>query len=424
MAFVDECTLYVSSGRGGDGSVSMHSEPYKARGGPDGGSGGNGGSVILEVTPGIHDLSWLAEHPHQRAVAGAPGRSTRRDGASGKDLILPVPDGTVVSDADGFVADLTGVGSRAVVASGGRGGRGNSLLTSSRNRAPRFAEPGESAEERTIALELRTVADVGLVGLPNAGKSTLLSRLTAAKPKIADYPFTTLTPNLGVAGMDADRFVVADVPGLIAGAAEGKGLGHRFLRHVVRCRALVLVVDLSAPDPAADLEVLRAELAAYDETLAARPAVIAATKADLVDEPGERAGGLGDDVAVVSSMTGEGIDDLLERLGLLAKEAAASEAEHQPTVVLRPGRPRFTVVRRSDGAWEVSGRSVERWIQETDLEDDREVAKLQTRLKKEGVDRKLAALGAKPGDDVHIKGRVFEFVPDADPATPSEPVDA
>ncbi len=248
--------------------------------------------------------------------------------------------------------------------------------------------------------------------------------MTAAKPKIADYPFTTLTPNIGVAGMDADRFVVADVPGLIAGAAEGKGLGHRFLRHVVRCRALVLVVDLSAPDPADDLGVLRAELAAYDETLAARPAVIAATKADLVDEPVERAAGLGDDVAVVSSMTGEGIEDLLERLGLLAKEAAASEAQHQPTVVLRPGRPRFTVVRRSDGAWEVSGRSVERWIQETDLEDDREVAKLQTRLKKEGVDRKLAALGAKPGDDVHIKGRVFEFVPDADPATPTEPVDA
>ena len=424
MAFVDECTLYVASGRGGDGSVSMHSEPYKARGGPDGGSGGNGGSVILEVTAGIHDLSSLSDHPHQRAAPGANGRSTRRDGASGKDLVLPVPDGTVVFDDEGFVADLTGVGSRAVVAAGGRGGRGNSLLTSSRNRAPRFAEPGESAEVRTIALELRTVADVGLVGLPNAGKSTLLSRLTAAKPKIADYPFTTLTPNLGVAGMDADRFVVADVPGLIEGAAEGKGLGHRFLRHVVRCRALVLVVDLSAPDPAADLGVLRAELAAYDETLAARPAVIAGTKADLVEDARAAAAALEGEVVVVSSMTGDGVDDLLERLGLLAQEGATIEAEYQPTVVLRPGRPRFTVVRRADGGWEVSGRSVERWIQETDLEDDREVAQLQTRLKKEGVDRKLAALGAKRGDDVHIKGRVFEYVPDTDPAAPSEPVDA
>ena len=424
MAFVDECTLYVTSGRGGDGSVSMHSEPYKARGGPDGGSGGNGGSVILEVTAGIHDLSSLADHPHPRAANGANGRSTRRDGASGKDLVLPVPDGTVVFDDAGFVADLTGVGSRAVVAAGGRGGRGNSLLTSSRNRAPRFAEPGESAEVRTIALELRTVADVGLVGLPNAGKSTLLSRLTAAKPKIADYPFTTLTPNLGVAGMDADRFVVADVPGLIEGAAEGKGLGHRFLRHVVRCRALVLVVDLSAPDPPGDLRVLRAELAAYDETLAARPAVIAGTKADLVEDAHAAAAALAGEVVVVSSMTGDGVDDLLERLGLLAQEGATIEAEYQPTIVLRPGRPRFTVVRRVDGGWEVSGRSVERWIQETDLEDDREVAQLQTRLKKEGVDRKLAALGAQRGDDVHIKGRVFEYVPDVDPAAPSEPVDA
>jgi GTPase len=424
MAFVDECTLYVSSGRGGDGSVSMHSEPYKARGGPDGGSGGNGGSVILEVTAGIHDLSWLSDHPHPRAAPGANGRSTKRDGAAGKDLVLPVPDGTVVFDEDGFVADLTGVGSRAVLAAGGRGGRGNSLLTSSRNRAPRFAEPGESAEERTIQLELRTVADVGLVGLPNAGKSTLLSRLTAAKPKIADYPFTTLTPNLGVAGMDADRFVVADVPGLIAGAAEGKGLGHRFLRHVVRCRALVLVVDLSAPEPAADLAVLRAELAAYDDALAARPAVIAGTKADLLDDAVVVARSLGDDVMVVSSMTGEGIEALLGRLGLLAKEAVAAEPEHQPTVVLRPGRPRFTVTRREDGAWEVAGRSVERWIMEADLDDDRDVATLQLRLKKEGVDRKLAAMGAKPGDDVHIKGRVFEYVPDVDPAAPTEPVDA
>ncbi|MEP6758226.1 MAG: GTPase ObgE [Actinomycetota bacterium] len=424
MAFVDECTLYVSSGRGGDGSVSMHSEPYKARGGPDGGSGGNGGSVILEVTAGIHDLSWLSDHPHQRAAPGAPGRSTKRDGAAGKDLILPVPDGTVVFDEEGFVADLTGVGSRAVLAAGGRGGRGNSLLTSSRNRAPRFAEPGESAEERTILLELRTVADVGLVGLPNAGKSTLLSRLTAAKPKIADYPFTTLTPNLGVAGMDADRFVVADVPGLIEGAAQGKGLGHRFLRHVVRCRALVLVVDLSAPEPAADLTVLRAELAAYDEALAARPAVIAGTKADLLHDAPAVAGTLGGDVTVVSAMTGEGLDGLLDRLGLLAKEAAAAEPEHQPTVVLRPGRPRFTVMRRDDGAWEVAGRSVERWIMETDLDDDRDVAKLQSRLKKEGVDRKLTAMGAKAGDDVHIKGRVFEYVLDVEPVAPTEPVDA
>jgi GTP-binding protein len=414
MAFVDECTLFVTSGKGGDGSASMHSEPYKARGGPDGGNGGHGGSVILEVDTGVHDLSWLADHPHQRAVAGRSGRSAKREGRNGDDLVLAVPDGTVAFDERGLVADLVGDGARAVVAAGGRGGRGNAAIATSRNRAPRVAEPGESPEERTLRLELRTVADVGLVGLPNAGKSTLLSRLTAAKPKIAAYPFTTLTPNLGVAGDDAERFVVADVPGLIEGAAAGKGLGHRFLRHIVRCRALVLVVDLSAEDPAADLAVLRAELEAYDPALAARPAVVVGTKADLVEDAAERAAALGGGVAFVSAMTGDGIDALLDRLGLLAREAAAAEPPRQATVVLRPGRPRFVVTRRGAG-WEVTGAKVERWVMEADLDDDEEVARLQARLKKEGVDRALAAEGAKPGDDVSIRGRVFEYQADPDP---------
>jgi GTP-binding protein len=426
MVFVDECTLFVTSGKGGDGSASMHSEPYKARGGPDGGNGGDGGSVILEVDTGVHDLSWLADHPHQRAAAGRSGRSAKRDGAAGDDLVLSVPDGTVVFDDRGLVADLVGESTRAVVAAGGRGGRGNAAIATARNRAPRVAEPGESPEERTLRLELRTVADVGLVGLPNAGKSTLLSRLTAAKPKIAAYPFTTLTPNLGVAGGDAERFVVADVPGLIEGAAAGRGLGHRFLRHVVRCRALVLVVDLSSDDPAADHAVLRTELAAYDAALAQRPAIVVGTKADLVDDAADRAATLGGDVAVVSAMTGDGIDELLERLGLLAREAAAAEPPRQATVVLRPGRPRFVVTRRGD-AWEVHGSRVERWVMETDLDDDEQVARLQARLKKEGVDRALAAEGAKPGDDVSIRGRVFEYQADPDPGqTPSqeEPADA
>jgi GTP-binding protein len=428
MAFVDECVLYVTSGRGGDGSASMHSEPYKSRGGPDGGTGGGGGDVILEVRRGVHDLSWLADHPHQRATNGSAGRSSDRDGAAGKDLVLPVPDGTVIFEGRDLVADLVGEGTRAVVAAGGRGGRGNARLASSRNRAPRVAEQGESAEERTLRLELRTVADVGLVGLPNAGKSTLLSRLTAARPKIADYPFTTLTPNLGVAGGDADRFVVADVPGLIEGAATGKGLGHRFLRHVLRCRALVLVADLSAIDPQADLAVLRAELSAFDDELAARPAAIVGTKADLVDRPADVATGLGPDATVVSAMTGDGIEELAERLGLLAQAAAASQPARTPTVVLRPGRPRFTVTRRTDGGWDVQGRAVERWVMETDLDDEREVAQLQARLKKDGVDRTLVANGAKPGDDVHIRGQVFEFVPDATPVDDAtdaqEPADA
>jgi len=264
MSFIDEATVYVKAGRGGNGSASMHSEPYKPHGGPDGGNGGAGGSVVFEVSRGIHDLSWVADHPHQRGANGVAGRSAKRDGATGKDLVVPVPDGTVVSDGEGLIADLVGEGARAVIAQGGRGGRGNTALASARNRVPRTAEPGEDGEEKRLHVELRTVADVGLVGFPNSGKSTLLSRLSAAKPKIADYPFTTLTPNLGVAGSDEDRFVVADIPGLVEGAHEGRGLGHRFLRHIIRCRALVLIVDLANEDPAADLMTLRHELAAYD----------------------------------------------------------------------------------------------------------------------------------------------------------------
>jgi GTP-binding protein len=412
VAFVDECTVFVEAGDGGAGSASLHSEPYKPRGGPDGGNGGAGGSVVFEVSRNVHDLGWLADHPHQKAGHGRPGRSARRDGASGKDLVLPVPDGTVVFGEEGLLADLVGEGARVVVAAGGRGGRGNAQLASPRNRVPRVAEPGERGEDRRLRVELRTVADVGLVGLPNAGKSTLLSRLTAAKPKIADYPFTTLTPNVGVAGSEADRFVVADVPGLIEGASEGRGLGDRFLRHVMRCRALVLVVDLSAEDPAGDLAVLRAELAAYDPGLAERRAIVVGTKADLVGDADERAAALAPGAVVVSAMTDEGMPALLERLGLLAREAAAAEPARQPYVVLRPGRPRFTVTRDDEGTFHVRGRTVERWVLEADLDDERAVALLQSRLKKEGVDRRLAAMGARAGDDVEIRGRVFEFVPD------------
>jgi GTPase len=419
MAFVDECTVYLKAGRGGNGSASLHSEPYKPRGGPDGGNGGDGGSVIFEVARGVHDLSWLADHPHQTAQAGVAGRNANRDGATGKDLVVPVPDGTVVMDARGLVADLVGEGARAVVAAGGRGGRGNVAFAGPRNRVPRSAEPGEEGEERRARVELRTVADVGLVGLPNAGKSTLLGRLTAAKPKIANYPFTTLTPNLGVAGDEEDRFVVADIPGLVEGASTGKGLGHRFLRHIVRCRALVLVVDLSAEDPAADLATLRAELAAYDEDLVWRPSIVVGTKTDLLEDP-EAPPPLSEETVAVSSMTGDGIDALIERLGLLADRAAASEPARAPYVVLRPGRERFTITRTDDGRWHVAGRNVERWVLETDLDDEREVALLQRRLVKEGVERQLIALGAHHGDEVAILDRVFEFQPD--PVAGSSPV--
>ena len=416
MAFADEAVLFVRAGRGGDGAASFRREPYTPRGGPDGGDGGHGGSVILEVDRGMRDLSFLADHPHQRAENGRPGGKSNRTGAAGRDLLVKVPDGTVVRGEEGLIADLVGEGARAVVARGGRGGRGNAALAGPRNRAPGRAEAGDPGDELRVELELRVVADVGLVGLPNAGKSTLLSRLSAARPKVADYPFTTLTPNLGVSEGE-QRFVVADIPGLVEGAHEGRGLGHRFLRHVMRCRVLAVVVDLVAADPAADARTLVAELAAYDPSLADRPRVVAATKVDLVDpaERTDRAEALDafGPVVAVSGLTGEGVDELRDRLESLAGQAAAeaSEEDRAPLVVLRPGRERFTVKREGE-RFRVVGRHVERWVVETDFEDPAEVVSLQNRLKREGVERRLAAAGAKRGDEIVIGDRAFEFFPE------------
>src|SRR5436309_6376027 len=261
MAFVDEVTVWARAGRGGHGSAAMLREPFKPRGGPEGGDGGRGGDGVFAAPSGVGDLSALADRPHLRAEGGKPGGASRRTGASGADLVVQVPEGTMVFDEAGLMADLVGEGSSAMLARGGRGGRGNASLASSRNRVPRSAEAGEPGEERRLSVELRVLADVGLVGLPNAGKSTLLGRLTAARPKIAPYPFTTIAPNLGVAEGE-HRFIVADVPGLIEGAHQGKGLGHRFLRHLQRTRALVMVVDLSSDDPVADLHTVRKELEA------------------------------------------------------------------------------------------------------------------------------------------------------------------
>ena len=417
MGFVDECEVSVRGGHGGDGSAAMRSEPFTPRGGPDGGDGGDGGDVVFRVDPAVRDLSWLADHPHQRAESGKAGGRSRRDGASGRDLVVRVPDGTVVADQEGPLADLVGEGAEAVVARGGRGGRGNVRFAGPRNRAPRTAERGEEGEERRVRLELRTVADVGLVGLPNAGKSTLLARLTAARPKVADYPFTTLTPNLGVASVGEERFVVADIPGLVSGAHLGRGLGHRFLRHVVRCRALVLVVDVSSADRADHLVTLQEELRAYEPDLVERPRLVVGTKADLVDDPAAASEEIG--AVPVSAVTGHGLDDLRERLRRLAVEAAAAQPPRAPYVVLRPGRPRFTIS-REDGAWRVAGRGVERWVAGTDLDDERQVARLQRRLIDEGVERQLARAGARRGDEVRILDRAFEFLPDAEPETAGE----
>ena len=409
MDFVDEVTVIARAGRGGDGSSSMLREPFKPKGGPDGGDSGRGGDVVFEVSPGVRDLSSLADQPHPRAGSGKPGGPNRRTGANGEDLVIAVPDGTMVFDDDGLVADLVGAGARAVVARGGRGGRGNASLASRRNRVPRGAEAGEPGEEKRLRVELRVVADLGLVGLPNAGKSTLLSRLTAARPKIADYPFTTLSPNLGVAEGE-HRFVVADVPGLVEGAHEGKGLGDRFLRHVARCRALVMVVDLSAADPAADLAAVRRELEAHDLALAARPFVVVGTKADLVGDAAEAARRLHPEAVAVSGLTGHGIDGLARRLAELARRSAEGE-ERRAFVVLRPARPRFAV-KREGGGFRVVGRAVERWVAETDFDDPRKVVQLQKRLAKEGVEKQLGAMGARRGDEVLIADCSFEFLPE------------
>jgi GTPase len=409
MTFVDELTVFARSGRGGNGSSSILREPYNPRGGPDGGDGGKGGDVVFEVSTGVRDLSGLADQPHLRAESGSAGGKRGKTGAEGKDLVILVPDGTRVEDEHGLLADLVGSGIRAVIARGGRGGRGNASLATSRDRVPSSAEAGEPGEDKRLSVELRIVADVGLVGLPNAGKSTLLATLTAAHPKIADYPFTTLSPNLGVAG-EEERFVVADVPGLVEGAHEGKGLGHRFLRHVSRCRALVLVVDLSAPDPAADLATVRAELEAYDRAMAARPSLVVGTKRDLSPDIDPQAL-LGSGAIAVSAVTGEGLDRLRERLAALAREASAVAEERSAYVVLRPARPRF-VVKREGERFRVIGRDVERWVSETDLDDSVKLERLQRRLVKEGVERELASAGARLGDEVVIGDVAFEFIPE------------
>jgi GTPase len=411
MTFVDEVDVEVRAGRGGDGSAAMRSEPYKPKGGPEGGDGGRGGDVVFRATRNLHDLAWFADHPHLRAEPGTPGARARRDGGNGKDLVVPVPDGTVVFDEQGLIADLVGESAEAVVARGGRGGRGNTRFAGPKNRVPRTAEAGEEGEERRLHVELRTVADLGLVGLPNAGKSTLLAKLTAATPKIADYPFTTLTPNLGVAEAGDDRFVVADIPGLVEGAHEGKGLGHRFLRHITRCRALVIVVDLSSQDAPSDLETVRAELHSYDPELAERPSVVVGTKADLVEDPAGAADAIRS--LPVSAVTGEGLELLATQLEQLSRQEAAQLPPRAPYVVLRPGRARFTISRES-GGWRVVGRNVERWVHETDLDDERALAALQRKLIKEGVERQLAKAGARRGDEIRISDRTFEFLPEVD----------
>ncbi len=413
--FVDEAQLNVRGGDGGAGVVSVRREAHVPLGGPDGGDGGKGGDVWLVADRNVASLLAFRDHPHRRAGSGVHGQGKKRHGAGGTDLEVAVPEGTTIYAQDGeLLADLVSAGDRWLAAAGGRGGRGNARFLSNKRRAPSFAEQGEPGEERWLRLELRLLADVALVGFPNVGKSTLISRVSAAKPKIADYPFTTLEPNLGVVRLDdGDEIVVADVPGLIEGASEGRGLGHRFLRHVERARVLVVLVDLSPTaerPPAEQEEVLLGELAGYRPELLDRPRVVVGSRADLApDDAGEDAvdGWTG---PRVSAVTGAGLPALVGAVADLVRAARAAEPEPEPFVVHRPRAEGLVVVRTDDGGFAVSGRAVERAVAVSDLTNPDALAYVQDRLRRLGVDKALARAGAQDGDPVRIADFAFEYL--------------
>ncbi|RKN28093.1 GTPase ObgE [Micromonospora musae] len=423
--FVDRVVLHLQAGDGGHGCVSIHREKFKPFGGPDGGNGGHGGSVRLVVDPQVHTLLDFHFRPHVKAPSGNGGAGSNRDGANGGDLVLTVPNGTVVLDQDGTVlADLVGAGTTFEAARGGRGGRGNASLASSRRKAPGFAELGEPGEHLDVVLELKSVADVGLVGFPSAGKSSLISVISAAKPKIADYPFTTLVPNLGVVRVDSHTFTVADVPGLIPGAASGKGLGLEFLRHIERCAVLVHVVDTATleldRDPLADIDALEAELSEYGG-LADRPRLVALNKIDVPDgrdlaemvRPDLEARGFR--VFEISTATREGLKELTFAMAQLVEENRAATPIIEPTrIVIRPTAvddAGFTIEAESDGSYTVRGSRPERWVRQTNFDNDEAVGYLADRLARLGVEEKLAKAGAQPGDLVRIGEREFDWQP-------------
>lgn len=428
--FVDRVVLHVAGGNGGHGAASIRREKFKPLAGPDGADGGRGGDVILEVDASTTTLLTYHHKPHQRAGSGGFGKGDLRHGARGEDLVLRVPDGTVVSTEDGRVlADMIGVGTRFVAARGGNGGLGNAALASAKRKAPGFALLGEPGQERTLVLELKSVADVALVGFPSAGKSSLIAAMSAARPKIADYPFTTLVPNLGVVEAGQYRYTIADVPGLIPGASDGKGLGLDFLRHIERCHVLVHVLDAAAlesdRDPITDLEVIESELSAYadrldDETedripLMERPSVIVINKTDVPDGAEmaelvhERLVSRGVPVLEVSAVSHKGLRELSFVLGDLVEEARALLPEPSAApILLTPeavDEVDFRVVTEQyDGAtaYRVVGDKPERWVRQTDFANDEAVGYLADRLARLGVEEELYASGAKAGDTVLI----------------------
>ncbi|MCX5140224.1 MULTISPECIES: GTPase ObgE [unclassified Streptomyces] len=427
--FVDRVELHVAAGNGGHGCASVHREKFKPLGGPDGGNGGRGGDVTLIVDQAVTTLLDYHHHPHRKATNGQPGAGDNRTGKEGQDLVLPVPDGTVVLDGEGNVlADLVGQGTMFVAGQGGRGGLGNGALASARRKAPGFALLGEPGESRDIVLELKTVADVALVGYPSAGKSSLISVLSAAKPKIADYPFTTLVPNLGVVTAGSTVYTIADVPGLIPGASQGKGLGLEFLRHVERCSVLVHVLDTatleSDRDPVSDLDMIEEELKLYGG-LDDRPRIVVLNKIDIPDgqdladmiRPELEARGYR--VFEASAVARTGLKELSFALaGVIAEARAAKPVEEATRIVIRPKAvddAGFTVKLEDDGIYRVRGEKPERWVRQTDFNNDEAVGYLADRLNRLGVEDALRKAGARAGDGVAIGAEdnavVFDWEP-------------
>jgi len=434
--FVDRVVLHVAAGDGGNGCASIHREKFKPLGGPDGGNGGRGGDVILVVDSNTASLLDYHRRPHRRAGNGRPGQGGHRTGADGEDVVLPVPDGTVVKEGDRILADLVGEGTRFVIARGGHGGLGNAALASPKRKAPGFALLGEPGERRDVVLELKSVADVALVGFPSAGKSSLIAALSAAKPKIADYPFTTLVPNLGVVSAGDTTFTVADVPGLIEGASEGRGLGLDFLRHIERSSTLVHVLDCATMeperDPISDFEVIERELRAYDRALgdrplSDRPRLVVLNKVDVPDgrdlaemvRPEFEARGL--KVFEVSAATHEGLRELSFAMAAMVKEYRASLPPPEPTrIVLRPepvgGGADFEVKDLGGNTYLITGEKPMRWLRQTDFTNDEAVGYLADRLARLGVEEALAEAGADAGATVLIGTEddavVFDWEPD------------
>ena len=425
--FADRATIYVKSGKGGDGHVSFRREKFVANGGPDGGDGGKGGDVIFVVDEGLNTLTDFRHIRKYQAENGEEGGKKNCRGKNGADIVIKVPEGTVIKEADSgkVIADMSGENRRVVLLRGGRGGNGNQHYATPTMQVPRYAQPGQPAKELTLLLELKVIADVGLVGFPNVGKSTFLARVTNAKPKIANYHFTTLNPNLGVVDMDGNGFVIADIPGLIEGASEGVGLGHEFLRHIERTKVLIHMVDAAGTegrDPIADIYAIDKELNAYNPEIAARPQVIAANKIDMIyegdneiikklrDEFEEK----GIKIFPISAVSGKGVKELLYKVQEMLSELDAKpvifKQEYFPELDLQPQDEPYTVIYdENEDEYVIEGPRIEKMLGYTNLESEKGFKFFQNFLKENGILEELEALGIEEGDTVRMYGLTFDY---------------